>query len=119
MKRDMDLIRQILFAIEKQPFTGRRVTLDINGYSNDMVSYHIILLHEAGLIDAVNFSSKEGPRYFPTRLTWQGHEFLEAIKDDTRWNKVKSIMEKAGGFAYEIAKVVAIDLMKNQIFPSP
>jgi len=50
-------------------------------------------------------------------LTWEGHEFLESIRDDARWGKVKDVMGKVGGFVYEIAKSVAIELMKNQVFP--
>ncbi len=53
MKRDVDLARTILFAIEKDKrATGHGfICLNIDGYSKEEVSYHVNLLYEARLID--------------------------------------------------------------------
>jgi hypothetical protein len=49
-------------------------------------------------------------------LTWAGHEFLEASRDDSRWNKAKKIIsEKTGSFSFEILKSILMDLMKGAI----
>jgi DNA-binding transcriptional ArsR family regulator len=114
MKRDMDLVRKILFEIERQPFTRGKITLEIEGYSHEEISYHVLLLSEADLIEA-DVSARASAEYKPIRLTWQGHEFLEAVRDEARWNKLKDMMGKVGGFVYEIAKPLAIDLLKDQI----
>jgi len=52
MKRDMDLARQILFEIEKLPH-GYDVIFqpEIEGHSFEAVSYHIMLLTQAGYIE--------------------------------------------------------------------
>jgi len=52
MKRDMDLARQILFEIESSPH-GADVIFqpEIEGHSLDEVSYHIMLLIQAGYIE--------------------------------------------------------------------
>jgi len=47
------------------------------------------------------------------RLTWQGHDFLEAIKDETRWSNIKKVMDEAGGFVLSIARQVAFDMLKD------
>ena len=123
MKRDMDLIRQILTEIEAKPFDGNMINLDLEDSAGDQkLRYHVILLREAGLIDAVEpfpggDSLQTGPIY-PTRLTWEGHEFLEAARDDTRWNKAKDTMAKTGGFVFEVGKALLIELMKQQLFPA-
>ena len=115
MKREMDLIRQILLEVERQPFTGKVIELGIEDHSSEEVSYHIMLLQEAGLIEAVNLSSHTNLIWKPVRLTWQGYEFLEAVKDDARWNRVKDIMGNAGGYVFEVAKAIAVALLKDQI----
>ncbi len=116
--RNMDLIRLILFEIDKQPPWSGPIDLDMANYSSEVVSYHVMLLEEASLLQAHRIKRGDSTHveyWRPIRLTWQGYEFLEVIKDETRWNKVKQIMEKVGGFAYEIAKPIAIDLVKKQI----
>ena len=99
--------------------TGGPVELVLEGKSSKEVSYHIMLLHEAGLVEAVDFSTLSGSDWKPTRLTWQGHEFLEAVKDYNRWNKVKDAMSQVGGFVYEVAKQVALSLLKDQLSSNP
>ena len=57
MTRDMDLIRCILLEIEQHQDLGKLVRLKAEGWSPDQVAYHVHLLHQAGLVDAVNFST--------------------------------------------------------------
>ena len=54
MKRDMDLVREILLAIESFPFDGDAHEILIQGRSQDEVAYHLKLLCEAGLIGPSN-----------------------------------------------------------------
>jgi hypothetical protein len=117
MKRDMDLIRNILFSIERFPAEGGGEILKLEGHTDNDISYHVMLLDEAGLIKAVDLSASSDILFIPIRLTWQGHEFLDAARDDTRWNKTKDAMAKAGGFVFEVAKVLLIELMKKQLIP--
>ncbi len=120
MKRDMDLVRQILFEIEKQSFEDSGQLLKFDGYSDEEVSYHVMLLDEAGLIQAKDLSGGSDLMWIPMRLTWQGHEFLDAARDETRWNKAKDAMSKAGGFVFEVGKALLIEFMKQQLLqPKP
>ena len=121
MKRDMDLVRKLLFEIEKcdDPW-GPHQSLKIDGYSNQVVSYHIKLLAEAGLIEAQDVSEMgaDGFRWWAGSLTWEGHEFLEAARDDARWNRTKKlVVEKAGGLAFEALKFALIQGIKSQLLP--
>ena len=115
MKRDVDLARQILFEIEKQPSYLSEIHIDFEGYTTEQIHYHVMLLHEAGLIVAHNLSSSNDLYWLPERLTWQGHEFLEASRNNANWNKVKEIMAKGGGFVFDIAKAILIKLLEQQI----
>jgi len=118
MKRDMDLIREILLAIEAHPESDAHdLSLSFPDHSEDEVSYHCRLLLDAGLIDGECIQEYAEPDEWMIKgLTWAGHEFLEASKDDKRWNKAKKIIyEKTGSFSFEILKSILIDLMRGAI----
>lgn len=117
MKRDMDLIRQILLDVEaKEDMLPR--PFHVEGYPKEQVSYHVILLGEAGLIEARHMSTQQDvvPTAYPVRLTWEGHEFLGAAKNDTAWQKAKLVFtDKAGGIAYAVLKEFLIQAMKQSV----
>jgi hypothetical protein len=115
MKRDMDLIRKILLQIEKDSTGLDQLYIKLDGYPDQDVQFHIMLLVEADLIIAIDGSGGDALRFVPIRLTWAGYEFLDAARDDTRWNKAKDAMNKAGGFVFEVAKSLLIDYMKQQL----
>ena len=117
MKRDMDLIRKILFEIESEPTRSSGLSIQIPSYSDDEVMYHLVLLQEAGLIDAVTINDRSRAQVYPTRLTWEGHEFLDAARDNTNWNKAKEVMANTGGFVFEVGKQLLIEFVRRQIFP--
>jgi len=105
MKRDMELVRKILVAIEDFPHLGRLVPLQFDGVTDDAISYHVKLLYEHGLIDAMNASTLEGIDWRAKGLSWDGHDFIEAIRDESRWTKVKAWVVDAG-------KVLTLETLK-------
>ena len=115
MKRNMDLIRKILLAIEEKGGDPRcYVDLDIQDHSNEEVSYHVQLLEEAGLLEAVSLSTRSRFDVRPKRLTWYGHEFLDAAKNDTVWKKAKEIIsEKGGSIPFDVLKALLIKLASS------
>jgi hypothetical protein len=55
-------------------------------------------------------------RGFIYRLTWEGHEFLDAARDDTRWKRAWTIVrEKAGSVTVDVLKQVLTSLMKDAL----
>jgi predicted transcriptional regulator len=114
MKRDMDLCREILRRMEEYPGAELPDRIEIDGKSVEEVSYHVMLLDEAGFIEAIDASSMGGIDYIPQRLTWEGHEFIEAARDDSLWKKAKdTTLSKAGGLTLDVLKAVLIDLAKR------
>src|SRR5262249_47630717 len=92
MKRDMDFARHILAEIEAYPrYDESFKTISLDGHRQDELSYHVMLLHEAHLLRAIDLSTCEGPpEWRPLELTNEGHEFLEAARNDTVWAKAKN-----------------------------
>lgn len=99
MKLDQDLVREILLAIEaskNDPKEG--IDLVLKNRSSRAISYHVLLLTEAGFIlsrDA--FLTHNTSLWQPTRLTYKGHEFLDTVRDEEIWRRTKTGAEKAGG----------------------
>ena len=98
MKRDWDLLRDILTCIEENDTTH----LSDSDWNRER-AYHVWLLLDERLIAGL-----ESQRDFDGAIsdfTWQpvpmltsrGHDFLDAIRDDTVWQKTKDHTAKAGG----------------------
>jgi hypothetical protein len=117
MKRDMDLVRRILFEIEQHPYDRDSFELDIPEHSQAEIGYHIMLMHQAHLIVAEDRSYEQlcdASGWKPVALTWSGHEFLSAAENDGTWNKAKSlIVEKGSGMVFEILKTLLIEIGKR------
>ncbi|MHB0763180.1 DUF2513 domain-containing protein [Stutzerimonas sp. NM35] len=110
MKRDWELVRKILMAVEglqsgAQAVTGR----DVPGYDHALVSYHIFLMKEAGLLDATCSSGfGSGRECHAFELTWAGHEFLDQIRTQGVWNKTVGIIREKGlELSFETIKTAA------------
>jgi hypothetical protein len=110
MKRDMDLIRAILLEVEKSPsLEGCRI--QIPGYSREELYYNAQLAHEGGLIQARFLPGSAD--FHVLRLTYEGHEFLDAARNDTLWNKAKEIVIKnTGTLTLEALKIALSTLVK-------
>ncbi len=48
------------------------------------------------LIEAIDLSAMEGPSFKPRCLTWQGHEFLDAVRDKDIWTKTLDVAKQGG-----------------------
>jgi hypothetical protein len=95
MRLDHDLARILLRKIGELPFDGRFHDVSIEGRSGEEISYHIMLLQEAGLIEATDVGSHDGVCWRPKHLTYAGNEFLSAAESDTVWNNAKGILWKS------------------------
>ena len=117
MRRDMELIRTILIALEEKEDTTKELgPSEIPGYSKEEVSYHFEMLSGARLIKAKEY--KNIKRWCAISLTWDGHDFLDAVKNPKIWEKAKSIVKEKGGiFSIEILKKILLKLAMGYVFP--
>lgn len=117
MKRNWDLIRKILQKLEEKADTTSWLQSDeTKGFDAKIVAYHYGLLTEAGLIKSLDISSMEEEDYTALSLTWQGHEFLDKIRNDSVWNKVKStVQSKSLDLSFDVIKTVATKIIAAMI----
>lgn len=105
LKRDLDLVRSILLVIESQDHGSFSGDLEVNGFTDEEIGYHVYLMGQAGLIDASDVTNMDSPSPYAIAhsITWYGHDFLDSAKDPTIWEKAKNtILKPVGGVAFEV-----------------
>ena len=119
MKRDMDLIREILFEIEKAEDFDLAIEISIEGRDAKEINYHLKILYQAGLIEAIGTSGfGESSEWIATSMTWAGHEFLDSAREEKRWRQAKDmVLKRGGGLVFEVLRKVLIDLATGSVTP--
>jgi len=113
MQRDIDLIRSILLDLEARGSYTDWLDVDVEAYSPEQVDYHLELLIEAGFV-VVPASGRELSRRHPLRLTWDGHEFLDAARNDMRWHRVKASVDEIDGLPFAFVKAALLDMARQE-----
>lgn len=118
MQRNWELIREILVALESRETTHGVLSPDqIPGFAAEVVSYHLCLLRDAGLVEARCLKPSNVPMHcMGVRLTWAGHEFLDSIRNDTAWKKIKALVTSKGlDLTFDAVKVAAATVIKGML----
>lgn len=129
MKRDMDFVRDLLLEIEdgKEYFQtdemlddGSEITDPAELEIVKKTDHHLRIMMGAGLIE---FDANSSSGIFVKGLTWQGHDFLDTIKDPVMWRKTREGASKLGGAGFamivEFAKGIAKGELQKLGFPLP
>ena len=101
MHRDMDVVRDILLALDGASGPLDASDLSAEDRPRDVVAWHFRIMDEAGLIRATFLPADNDPNYLARadRLTWDGCEFLETVRDPAAWRSVKQAAAQAGAGA--------------------
>src|SRR4051794_8971403 len=117
MQRDMNLVRQILLDIEAREDTAPR-PVQIAGVDPAIVMRHVEMLNEAGFLEAKILRSGRDfgiAQAVVSDLTWEGHDFLAALKDEGVWNKIKHSLSPAelAGMPLTALKALGVALLTH------
>jgi len=124
-KRDMNLIRNLLLEIEG----GRNVFVLLDQETAEALGapspdqplsaaevrtfeYHLTLLADAKFIA---LSRRSGGYWLVDGISWEGHDFLDSVRDPQIWKLTKAGAECAGGFSVEMLKALAKGILKTQV----
>lgn len=121
MKRDINLVKEILLIIEDSPTIQTSIDLSdsspINGYDTLQISYHLRLLHEAGYIKG-NMILPEGTEVYYIaflEMTWAGHEFLQILKDKEILSKITKLSKDGiTNLSFDLVKDIAKKLIQTK-----
>ncbi len=112
MKRDFNLIREILLIIEEHDGEIHSTNITHNKHGSTQVAYHIKMLVDEGFL----YTLKYLRGFLISDLTFAGHDFLDAIREEAVWNKTcKHIKDKGGAFTLDIIKEVAMLVVRNNL----
>lgn len=109
MKRDMDLVRDLLIKIadsDSPPTFSKLVPGRKDGTSEYAVAaYHMrMLVEDAGFVRGIDYRSSSGDEWLSLELTWQGQDFLENVRDPVVWKKTKDGLQKVGGASWDLIR---------------
>ena len=116
MKRDWDVVRQILLELEEaeSPTAGM---LGIEGMDDQVFGYHAKLMCDAGLVEAaIQEWFAGGINAQVDRMTWSGQEFLDGIRHKSVWDKIKTNAEEKGvSLTFETIKLLVTSVIKHRL----
>lgn len=115
MKRDMELVRRILQAVEADErfhhcnigLMPEELVEDVNA---DALKYHVRVLIDGGYLLT---SPASGLMPLVQGLTWKGHDFVEATRVNSIWDQVVAAGKKVGGMTIDLALEMARDLLRK------
>lgn len=131
MKLNPDCVRDLLIEVEEKAdgvnyfcFNssggfGSKETLNnlAEKYTRDEVIYHIIQCNESGFF--VQMKKTVVGTYKISCLSPKGHQFLNDIRNNTNWEKIKKGFISVGGFSLkaliEIAQNIATNYITSQL----
>ncbi|WP_072245506.1 DUF2513 domain-containing protein [Roseibaca calidilacus] len=110
MKRDADLLRELLFKLEQERDYVSHVDVDKDSSDQGRVEYgHLLLLDDDGLIELSG-------RYRNTvRITNRGHDFIAAVRSESIWAKAKAAASNAGTATVSMLFEVALAYGKREL----
>lgn len=126
MKLNPDCVRDILLMVEEHSdyltaasFTyGAEQFKKLNRYPLNTILYHITQCERSHLIYKAHIYGT-GERFDIEDLTPEGHKFIENIRKDNIWSKIKSISGKIGSCTLDgvmqIATNVITELIKAEL----
>lgn len=97
MKRNLDLIKEILLWIQNNSDGRRDITasrIQIEGSDTQEIEMHLHWIQDEGLIAYEGRKLKQGARLVHcTRLTSKGCDVLAAMNNHSVWNKLLELAE--------------------------
>lgn len=111
MKRDMDLIRDLMLRVE----AGDRTHPP--GVDEAVVLYHKNLLLEARLASGNAIRGNDRIQVVAlSGLTWEGHELLDNIRSDSVWSKAKEkVAESLPSASMDVLKATAAAMVAKML----
>lgn len=121
MRRDMDLIRDLMLKLEAIETPGGRYIhippdspeISIPGRTPEEIDYHLSLIDGAMFVDSGGVDPGRGIAL--RGLTWSGHDFVDSVRDPAIWRATKDGAQKAGGFSVDLLLALAKGLIKKKI----
>ncbi len=124
MRRNMDLIRALILKLEDldiEPGSLVMVLADeiesqfpVDDFTSAEILYHYHLIVEKGWADGGKYGLSHSGIHF-RKLTSDGHDFADSVRDPQVWKATKEGALKAGGFSLDLLGQLAKGYLQKKI----
>ena len=122
MKLNHDCIRELMLYIEENLELGEMIDMSIttiSDFSEEDTIYSAVKLHEAGYLSGDVVQTLGGEyRAMISGITWEGHKFLDTIRDNQVWSHTKTVLSKVSSASISFTSSVASQVLTNLISQS-
>lgn len=119
MKLNHDCVRAVLLFLEENLDCTGSIGIDnveLAGFDKNDVIYSLLKLHEAGYISGRFVKDiSEDISGFVTEITWEGHKFLDTVRDNKVWKSTKTILSKVSSASISFVSSVASQVLSTLI----
>lgn len=119
MRRNMDLVREILIEASKSDKEVRAsdIAEKSSKYSLEEIIYNIRIMGEGNLINVYIDEREAGVvDAYVMDITWQGNDFLDSISSNEIWEKIKNnFSDKIINIPFDILISLAKLYMKSNL----
>lgn len=124
MKLDASCVRAVLLSVEKRLeyysdgdvimksiLPASEIHEDMPEYDLSVIAYTILKLDEAGFLNSSIVYADGGiQECYVDDITYNGHAFLDQVRDDGRWKKLKSVASTLGDWSLAGLSAIASQL---------
>ena len=97
MKRDWDVIREVLLEVQDMSPSERADACYALPYrGGDVKAIHAFMLSDAGFLKGISGDDMEGRELLEPDLTWEGRDLLANIESKPIWTRVKARAAEEG-----------------------
>lgn len=120
MKLNHDCVRDVLLCIEENLHYGCYVdfsAVELKNYPSEDLLYTADKLLEAGFLNGEKqpYLDSPLPNVRITSLTWEGHQFLDNIRDDGVWRDTKNVLSKFSSTSLSLIGNIASQIITSMI----
>lgn len=123
MRLNQDCVRSVMLFIEDKNEFGSFLDLDnflsakeLTEYKPEEIKYVLAKLSETNYLhDRIEWVNNEIVEYSTGALTWEGHKFLDTIRDNKVWSKTKKITNKFASVSISMVENIASQVITNLI----
>ena len=121
MRLNPDCMRDVLLVAEDHvPLNGSlsmgSLLSLLPSYSKDELTYTCLKLNEGNLLNILKMDSDNGTSVANiSDITYEGHQFLENIRNQSTWETVKQKLSLLGSSSVPVIMSVASQLMIEKI----
>jgi hypothetical protein len=119
VKLNQECVRDLLLYLEEKLQYNSRIIINdlkLKSYSKDDLMYTADKLTEAQYINTIaNWNMSSSHIIAVESITYQGHQYIDSIRDDNIWKEAKSKFSKLASVSLPVIQELATSIAKSKL----